>query len=145
MIYEYLYFRHSSIVSRKYLLYLCLIVVIIIIFYFLFDTKYFSILQSIQIPTSIIKSFDKNIHLTSDQIRKENNISRIYLKFSPSIPSYYPLLPIHIFTQNLTSLKNQSKLILLGNEFFGDQQWGLNTIGKSSTELSNKKLKIYKN
>jgi hypothetical protein len=122
-----------------------LIVVIIIIFYFLFDTKYFSILQSIQIPTSIIKSFDKNIHLTSDQIRKENNISRIYLKFSPSIPSYYPLLPIHIFTQNLTSLKNQSKLILLGNEFFGDQQWGLNTIGKSSTELSNKKLKIYKN
>jgi hypothetical protein len=122
-----------------------LIVLIIIIFYFLFDTKYFSILQSIQIPTSIIKSFDKNIHLTSDQIRKENNISRIYLKFSPSIPSYYPQLPIHIFTQNLTSLKNQSKLILLGNEFFGDQQWGLNTIGKSSTELSNKKLKIYKN
>ncbi len=122
-----------------------MIVLIIIIFYFLFDTKYFSILQSIQIPTSIIKSFDKNIHLTSDQIRKENNISRIYLKFSPSIPSYYPQLPIHIFTQNLTSLKNQSKLILLGNEFFGDQQWGLNTIGKSSTELSNKKLKIYKN
>lgn len=138
MIYEYIYFRHSSIVSRKYLLYLCLIVVIIIIFYFLFDTKYFSILQSIQIPTSIIKSFDK----TSDQIRKENNISRIYLKFSPSIPSYYPQLPIHIFTQNLTSLKNQSKLILLGNEFFGDQQWGLNSIGKSSTELSNKKLNI---
>jgi len=121
-----------------------LIVLIIIIFYFLFDTKYFSILQSIQIPTSIIKSFDTNIHLTSDQIRKENNISKIYLKFSPSIPSYYPQLPIHIFTQNLTSLKNQSKLILLGNEFFGDQQWGLNTIGKSSTELSNKKIKYIK-
>ena len=49
---------------------------------------------------------------------------------------YYPHLPIHIYTQNLTSLRNISKLILLGNEYFGDTRWGLNVKGKPSAEIS---------
>jgi len=126
---------------------LCLIVLSIVIFYLFFNKQFFLILQSIQIPILTIKSSDQNIHSTSGRIRRKNNISRTDLKFprplfQSYVPSYYPYLPIHIFTQNLTSLNNVSKLILLGNEFFGDQKWGIGGIGKSSTEIS-KNYRIY--
>lgn len=73
-------------------------------------------------------------------LRKENNISRIDFKnpqpiFQPLISSYYPQLPIHMFNQNLTTLKNETKLILLGNGFFGSENWGLSSIEQPSTEL----------
>jgi len=57
--------------------------------------------------------------------------------FQPIIPeNFYPHLPIHMFTQNLSAMKNISKLILLGNGFFGDEKWGLQAIGNSPNELS---------
>ena len=57
--------------------------------------------------------------------------------FQPSIPSYYPHLPILLFTQNLTSFKNLTKLILLTNGFFEHEQWGLNAMDHSSAAISN--------
>ena len=105
--------------------------------YLLFDKQYFPILKSIEIPPILTsKSSDRNIYSKYDRIRKENNISKIDFKFQSLIPSYYPQLPIHMFTQNLSSLRNQSKLILLGNGFFGDEKWGLRAVGKTSTEIS---------
>jgi hypothetical protein len=68
------------------------------------------------------------------------NISRS--EFKSHIPDYYPYLPIHIYTQNLTSMRNTTKLILLANGFFGNANWGLNSIGKSSKELSKNELQI---
>ncbi len=125
-----------------------MIILSIIIFYLIFDKQYFLSSKLIKIFVVKTESSDTNVRSTFDYIRKENNISRINLKFSQplfqsSIPSYYPRLPIHIFTQNLTSLKNVTKLILLGNEWFGYKNWGIGGIGKSSTELSKKKYQIY--
>jgi hypothetical protein len=94
-----------------------------------------------------LKSSKPNIHVISDRYKKFYNRSRIDLNYSQSsfqsiIPSFHPHLPIHIFTQNLTSLPNVTKLILLANGFFGDAKWGLNAMEKSSQDLSKNKLPI---
>ncbi|CAF3419354.1 unnamed protein product [Rotaria socialis] len=80
----------------------------------------------------------------SNVIQKETNSSKIDLQvaqplFQSRTSSYYPHLPIHIYNQNLSSLRNRSKLILMGNGFFGDGSWGLNTKTGTSTELSKMK------
>jgi hypothetical protein len=96
-----------------------------------------------------LKSSKPNIHLISDRYKKFSNRSIIDLNypqslFQSTISTHHPHLPIHIFTQNVTSLPNVTKLILLANGFFGDEKWGLSAMGKSSQELSkNTKLNIY--
>jgi len=58
------------------------------------------------------------------------------LTFESRLFDYYPHLPIHIFTQNLSLIGNTSKLILLGNTFFGRRTWNICLPGLSSTETS---------
>lgn len=43
--------------------------------------------------------------------------------FKSRLSSVYPYLPIHMYSQNLSLLRNKSKLILVGNAFFGDRTW----------------------
>lgn len=62
--------------------------------------------------------------------------------FQPRLTPYYPYIPIHMYSQNLSGLKNTSKLILLGNGFFGDATWGVGGTGKSSSTRS-KKTRIH--
>lgn len=57
--------------------------------------------------------------------------------YQPSISPYHPHLPILLLTENFTSLKNTTKLILLANGFFDSEKWGLNSMDQSSTAISN--------
>jgi len=66
------------------------------------------------------------------------NETKINLPFESRVSDYYPHLPIHIFTQNLSLIGNTTKLILIGNSFFGDRDWGISVPGRSSTQISKK-------
>jgi len=131
---------------RKYFLYSCFIVVIVIL-YLLYTDQYFSIIQSIPICLESFSFCDTNAHLTSRRIKKVKKIPRIGSNisqplFQSHIHSYYPHLPIHIYTQNLTALENTTKLILLGNGIFGDKKWGLDGGGRSPGEISQKQTHL---
>lgn len=59
-----------------------------------------------------------------------------------ALDDYYPKLPIHIYTQTIPSTVNTSKLILLGNGFFGDRSWGIPGVNKNSSDTS-KNLRFF--
>lgn len=56
--------------------------------------------------------------------------------FPASLDNFYPHLPIHIYTKTIPLNVNKSKLILLGNGFFGDRSWGIPGVDKNSSETS---------
>ncbi len=94
--------------------------------------------------TLLLKTLDipfKKSNKTVNNISKINQIN-ISSTFESRVSEYYPRLPIHIYTQDLSSIGNTSKLILLGNGFFGDRTWGTFRSGQSSTEQS-KNYSIY--
>ncbi|CAF1520848.1 unnamed protein product [Rotaria sordida] len=81
-----------------------------------------------------VDSFSENfsiINSTNDSILELSSITN---QFETRFSNIYPHLPIHIFTQNLSLVDNTSKLILLGNGFFGDRNWRFAVPGRSSTE-----------
>ncbi|CAF0980177.1 unnamed protein product [Rotaria sordida] len=130
---------HQSIKYPKYFLNFCLIIIGTTILYLLSTNSYFYNLQLVQIDWSISSNSHNNVDLISNIIKEKENMWKINLQFSQPLfqsrlSPYHPYLPIHIYTQNLSSLRNISKLILLGNEFFGDETWGLHTREKSSQE-----------
>jgi len=106
-----------------------------------------SIVQSIPVCLESFSFCDTDTHSTSRRIKKVKKISRIGSNisqplFQSHIHSYYPHLPIHIYTQNFTALENTTKLILLGNGFFVDKKWGLDGGGKSPGEISQKQTHL---
>ncbi|CAF1334288.1 unnamed protein product [Adineta steineri] len=124
----------------KRFLFLCCISIITTIFYLLYGSSYSTALQSIPIPFTLLFLSDVIPFSLSSHVKRSKKFSTINLNdsqplFQSRFYSDYPYLPIHIYTQNLTSLKNISKLILLGNGIFGDRKWGLSSIGQSSTNL----------
>ena len=121
---------------RSWFAFCLLLIVIIVIFYSFYTEEYFIILPSLQIPTTAFLSSHTNLHSLSDLLAIANNSEYSQPLFQSRLSPYYPRLPIHIYTQNVTSLKGPAKLILLGNGFFGDKTWGFSAIGKSPTELS---------
>lgn len=60
----------------------------------------------------------------------------VAVPFTSRLSPWYPHLPIHIFTQNVSRLSNTTKVILLGNGFFGDRNWGIPTASGSSSQMS---------
>jgi hypothetical protein len=83
-----------------------------------------------------------NVISVNITINNQTNISTLELlpsikQFESRISDYYPRLPIHIHTQNISLIGNTSKLILLGNGFFGERDWGIASSKRSSTEISN--------
>jgi hypothetical protein len=129
---------------QKCLLYFGVSVIITILFYLLFTEQHL-ILHSIRIPVATLKSSKTNIYSISNPIGEiilKTDSKSLQPLFQSYPSAYYPHIPIHIYTQNLTSLKDSSKLILLGNGFFGEERWGLNTEGKSPLERSKNKSNI---
>ena len=120
----------------------------VMIIYIFIDNRYYLVLQSIHISLKSTKYPEPNIHLVSDRYKKFFSRSSIDLDYSrPSFQpiassSSYPYLPIHLFTQNVASLSNVTKLILLANGFFGDANWGLGEMNKSSQDLSKNTLQL---
>ena len=58
------------------------------------------------------------------------------MDFQSPLPQHYPQLSMLIETQNLTMLKNRTKLILLGNGFFDDPVWNFAFPGQTSFQMS---------
>jgi hypothetical protein len=56
--------------------------------------------------------------------------------FRVRISDYYPRIPIHIYTHDIPSESNKSKLILFGNGFFGTRNWDGAFGGKTSAKIS---------
>lgn len=116
--------------------------------FYLFVTNHYDILifQSLKlkIPSINFPAMSNSLSNISIQVNATNesssSSSRTF-EFENLVSNYYPRLSIHIFTQNISLIGNSSKLILLGNGFFGDRNWGLGMSSKSSTQKS--KLKIF--
>ena len=120
---------------KKYFKYIFLLILGLstVVVYLSFTNYYSSILQSLSIPSILSYApFDilyENISMI--------NQTQTNLIFESRLSDYYPRLPIHIFTQNLSLIDNKTKLILIGNSFFGDRNWGgFAAPGRSSTQSS---------
>ena len=66
--------------------------------------------------------------------------NRSHAKFESRLSTWYPHLPIHVFTQDLSSLSNTTKVILIGNSFFGARNWDIPVLSRSSAEISKRIL-----
>ncbi len=128
--YYFVFYRFNLMVFRKCLKYIRLLILCLstIVIYLLFRNHDTLISQSLNVPFMISN--------TSDDIISEIKQIKENLTFESRLFDYYPHLPIHIFTQKLSLIGNTSKLILLGNTFFGRQTWDICTPGRSSTETS---------
>ncbi|CAF0895018.1 unnamed protein product [Rotaria sordida] len=122
---------------QKYFKYLCLFVLCAYLFYLLVTNDYIDTLKPLKIPLitsfNIVNSSTKNflkIDQENDSIFKLSSITN---QFETRFYDYYPHLPIHIFTQNLSLIGNTSKLILLENGLYGDPNWRINALNQSST------------
>ncbi|CAF2827386.1 unnamed protein product [Rotaria sp. Silwood2] len=83
---------------------------------------------------NIVNSSIQNFLIINQTNNSILELSSIKKQFEIRVSDYYPRLPIHIFTQNISFIGNTSKLILLGNGFFGDRDWGIASSSKSSRE-----------
>jgi hypothetical protein len=137
---------------KKYFKGFLLIVLSTVVIYLIFTNHYTTILQSLNIPfvTSYTTGDILPVNISMDNLTFKssssikvpiNNLtsesSSSIKEFESRISEYYPRIPIHIFTQNLSLIGNTSKLILLANGFFGERDWGIGSPKKSSTEKSN--------
>jgi hypothetical protein len=115
---------------QKYLKYFCLLILSLctVVIYFLLTDHYTLVLRSLNIPYTSVDLYSSEILLIN---QTNNNFT-----FESRVSDYYPRLPIHIFTQNLSFIDNTSKLILIGNGFFGDRDWGIAKPNRSSREIS---------
>ena len=114
----------------KYII-LFIVGLIIVLLYLLLTDQYQPLLQLVNIQLIVHRPIDlleENLTLTND--------NRSDAPFQSRLSSWYPHLPIHMFTQDLSSLTNTTKLILIGNGFFGDRNWGIAVSGRSSAEIS---------
>lgn len=116
---------------RKYF-YFLILGLITIASYILLSNQNTLVLKSFNIPFRIpyisVDLFSKNVSII--------NGIKMNFEFESRIYDYYPHLPIHIFTQDLSLIGNKSKLILLGNGFFRDRYWGFAKPNRSSKEIS---------
>ncbi|CAF5209191.1 unnamed protein product, partial [Rotaria magnacalcarata] len=123
---------------QKYFKYFSLLTISACLFYLLFTNHYVLILDSLRLPftnQSTTKPLFSNITLTINQTNDSIlELSPRKTEFQNRVSDYYPRLPIHIFNQNVSLIGNTSKLILLGNGFFGSRDWGIAVPGRSSTQ-----------
>ncbi|CAF1203569.1 unnamed protein product [Rotaria sp. Silwood1] len=125
---------------QKIFKYFCLFILCTFLCYLLITNDYSHILYSLKMPfitsnntnNSLIKNF-LIINQTNNSIVELSSII-IKKEFENRLSDYYPQLPIHIFTQNISLIGNTSKLILLGNGFFGGRDWGIASASQSSTQ-----------
>lgn len=105
---------------------LCVFVMCTLVIYLFTLRSNFMIIDSIKIPFW----FSENFSIV--------NLSTKIHQFQSRNYDYYPHLPIHIFTQNLSLISNisTSKIILLGNGFFGNAYWHFALPNRSSSEKS---------
>lgn len=124
--------------SQKYGRYICLFILFLssILIYVSFTNNYTAFLHQFNIPS--ILSFTKIVNI-SENFTEINEIES-NLTFESRLSTYHPRLPIHVFTQNISLLTNTTKVILIGNGFFGNRHWGIAVPGRSSTAISNKNL-----
>jgi len=99
--------------------------------YLVLDNRYTIALKSSNI--SIIMSH-KSIDFIPVNISIINQTNNSI--FQSGVSNYYPNLPLYIFTQSLSLIGNRSKLILLGNTFFGDPTWRFFVPRNASTKTS---------
>ncbi len=128
--------------NPKYFKYFCILALSTVLIYFIVTKNHIHTLTTLNIPF-ILSYVPTDLYFVNTSISNQTNNSIVDLSFSTKqfearLSDYYPRLPIHIYTQNLSLIGNTSKLILLGNGFFGDRGWdGLVSAGKSSTQISN--------
>ncbi len=119
----------------KYTKYICLLILGLstVFICFLLTNHYVSVIPSL-VDVPFIQSYVSldilpgNISIASETEFNYTFESRLF--------NFYPRLPIHIFTQNLSLIGNSNKLILIGNGFFGDRHWGISVPGRSSQKIS---------
>jgi hypothetical protein len=127
----------------KYFKYFCILALSTGLIYLILSKNHTHSLPSLNIPF-ILSYVPVDLYFVNTSISNQTNDSIVVdlslstKQFEARVSDYYPRLPIHIFTQNLSLIGNTSKLILLGNGFFGDRSWeGMISAGKSSTPISN--------
>lgn len=117
-----------------YLKYICIFILCLssVLIYLSLTNNYTSLFQRLNIPFIFAHTpFEINFENSTiiNQTKPEST-------FESRVSEYYPRLPIHIFTQNLSLLTNTTKLILIGNGFFGSRGWGIVGSKQSSTQIS---------
>lgn len=120
--------------SQAFARYTCILIFGIVIFgfYFLVSNRYVDITHTLKIPF-VILNFSTNTNKPVT-IQYLSNYT-----FESRLSSTYPYLPIHIYAQNLSLLnKNKSKLIYVGNGFFGGRSWGFFEKNESSAKTMTK-------
>ena len=85
------------------------------------------IFTAVDSPTPTNSSINKTENATS------NNTAQ---PFRSRVSDYYPRMPIHIYTQDIPPQSSPTKLILLGNGFFGTRNWDGSLEGNTSTKIS---------
>jgi hypothetical protein len=118
----------------RYTRYFCLLTLGLttVFIYLLLTNHYIFVIRSFDVP--FIRDYilpariPDNTSLTNET---ESNYT-----FESRLFNFYPRLPIHIFTQNLSLIGNRSKLILIGNGFFGDRDWGIAKSDRTSQQIS---------
>jgi hypothetical protein len=118
----------------RYRKYLCLLILGLsaVFICFLLTNHYVSVIPLLNV--SFIQSY-VSLHIFPGNISITNETEFNYT-FESRLFDFYPHLPIHIFTQNLSLIGNRSKLILFGNRFFGDPHWRFLVPGRSSQQIS---------
>ena len=118
----------------KYIKYICLFFLgsTTTILYLVLTNNYTSLIRSLKIPS--IWPY-RSVGLFAENTTVING-TKFNSSFESRLSNWYPHLPIHIFSQSITSIGNTSKLILIGNGFFGGRNWGIAVPGRSSVEMS---------
>lgn len=107
--------------------------VTILALYFLLTNQYRPLFKLINTELVDHRSIELEHENQTDTYENRSNV-----EFQSRVSAWYPHLSIHMFTQNLSLLSNTTKLILIGNPFFGDRNWGMAIPGRTSQEISNK-------
>ena len=113
-------------------------VIVTFFFYLTFTNQHDSLIESWSKPfVNIFAPLDTGRPSDNGVDEAENVTSNNTApSFRARVSEYYPRIPIHIYTQNIPNESNTSKLILLGNGFFGVRNWDGALAGKTSTKIS---------
>lgn len=85
---------------------------------------------------SVVISFPFELHKTDLNKSENQTHNQIQSNKSQLTFGLYPQLPILFHEVNMSRPENRTKLILLGNSFFGDRIWDFAAADKTSEKMS---------
>ena len=132
------FFQNRSMDEKRCFVFSLAFLVILFVPFLSFTNRYVSLLESLPKPLINIFTADESRTPTTSSINKTQNATsnKTAQPFRSRVSDYYPHIPIQIYTQDVPPQISPTKLILLGNGFFGTRNWDGSLEGNTSTKIS---------